>query len=311
MYDDISCIVFRDDDRSGRIIATNVPYPYAKVGDSFWRLTELSPAKTDKLRAALDVPQGVWMVSSLGIGVLFSHFYDWLGFYVYLHIHDDPDIIRAFVLNGASDRGILPCPYGMEGEVTEINAYDADTFVRMKYRLSAIHRSRYAFCCAQNFSAVPGETVVNSLKRMQEIQKSQLTFCGVQEAFEFGAYGYDNLVSRMLYLCWLSWLASLSADEKLSAELYTCPGHEMGALCLKLRTVIPPLDTVRQREGFSSVLDAMDFLARKAELYDIDTKISWDGEASALSVDIQCLQLPNIFQPTDGKEPTRKMSAGV
>ena len=78
MYDDISCIVFRDDDRSGRIIATNVPYPYAKVGDSFWRLTELSPAKTDKLRAALDVPQGVWMVSSLGIGVLFSHFYYWI-----------------------------------------------------------------------------------------------------------------------------------------------------------------------------------------------------------------------------------------
>lgn len=307
-YDDVSCIVFQGD-AEGRILSSNAPDPRARPGASFWELAAMTPTQIEKLKDVLQAPLGVWTVSSLGVGVLFSHFFDWVGCYVYLHIHDDPETVLDFVCGGAADSGILPCPYGMKKRSSVERSYDADTYVRIMYRLSAMSKARHVFCCAQDFRIMSGDVLLESLMQIGEIQKSHL-LVDAQAVFAFGSFGYDNLVSRFSYLCWLGILSVLSEDHQIHAEFYAHSQQELSPLCVKLWIKSRPVEEVRQREDLNGILDAVDDVVAKGKSYDIRTDVNWDIEKRIFCVDIQCIRLPALLQPSDVKEPLAYCGAG-
>ena len=302
-FEDVSCIVFRDEEWGGEIVATNVPSAYAPVGESFWTLAELTCAKVKRLRERLQDPVAMWVVSALGVGVLFSHFYHWIGCYVYLHIHDDPAVVIDFIANGAADKDIQLCPFGMKRVRSKMDTYDAEIHVRIRHRLMAMRRAQYTFCCAQDFYLMPGQNMDAALRQLANVLNVKLSVGDPQSVFAYGACGYDNLMTRFLWLCWLSWLHTLSVDGEIKAEFYPYPAHPLGVFCLRLKTEFPSVEQLRQRGDMEEILSAMDLLVDKGKRYDLTTDISWDTKGGLFAVDIQCIHLPTLFEPTDSKDP--------
>lgn len=302
-YEDVTFILFSDfGDRGDKILTSNVLDPAVKTGDSFWALSGLPPRRVKRMKERVLEASAVWMVSDLGIGVLFNHYLSYMGCYVYLHIHEDPRLILSCLEwnNGVfREDPVSPCPFDVPKEFV---LWDDDVLRRGRDRLCSVEAVRQMFCGVQNFVRYSGAQMYESVAQINEMLGEPMTFCDTRAAFSFDAFGFDNHVSHFGYIFWLCMLASLSADGQVKGSFHPFSEMDSAPLCLRMEIKLPPMDQLRQRSDLRHIKQVTEEVKKALETYEIYIEDQWDFQGEVLTVDLACIHAPESALPNDGKE---------
>ena len=90
-------VVFSSEDQQGSVLTSNAPDPTLTRGESFWARMKLTDEDVEKLRELLSCQSACWMVTDLGVGILYSAHAASLGVYIYIHLIEDPLAVRRLL----------------------------------------------------------------------------------------------------------------------------------------------------------------------------------------------------------------------
>ena len=90
-------VVFSGEDEKGSVLVSNTQDPTLVRGESFWARMRLTSDEVQKLKTLMVDERAFWMVTDLGIGILFPAFVPSLGMYFYVHLREDPLAVRRLL----------------------------------------------------------------------------------------------------------------------------------------------------------------------------------------------------------------------
>lgn len=308
--------LFRSDTEEGTVAVAHVADPTLVRGESFWKRTHLSSKKIAKLRETLLKDGITWISSALGVGILFSEYDLWMGLFLYIHVHDDPEGLRESLAAGEPGWA-KPRDQGWLGSSlqTACGAGDEAVRQRLALRMDELHRVHLAALALEGdrFMALSlVETLVDAVAGLIRCPIRRATKAVYTAAVSVGAGAHATDTEEVVRchvphviagagFYWLGLMREMAIDGAITYEV-SCVERD-GASCLRLcfeaeveeGCLANLCDENRKR------LLEMDHVAYRQELNGVRTSVTAD-EASCTEGRFR-LAVSMIFQRHPAKDP--------
>ncbi len=229
-------VLFRGDENHGGVLFSRVADPSLKPGEKFWSRLGFSVEDKQKLLDLMLENDAVWVLSKLGVGIIYRRFHLWTGYYLYIHFHDEPKALFTLLRERVVPRcapvmAVHGVPKRTEGP------WDEPTMTRFSRHVDHLRSMK-------NTLESPHETEVLYLSDIIRLASDIALFMGFSldietetEETSFMPGHYARLAEGML-LYWLCATLMLSVNDRVGMKADILSRGRDRVLKLALTTVV-------------------------------------------------------------------------
>ncbi|MBQ9781422.1 MAG: hypothetical protein IJW00_10840 [Clostridia bacterium] len=135
-------------DREGSVLSCSDMDRGLARGESFWDKTGLSPETVNELRREMAEGGSLWVISSLGVGILVGRYELWTGVYLYIHLNEQPRLLKYAVCKGLLKLPTVQLPACMEMRTRRPTDWEDPAFLMRLSRMETLLRRGFAHTLA-------------------------------------------------------------------------------------------------------------------------------------------------------------------
>lgn len=259
-------VLFAGDDEEGRVLASRVADPTLCRGESFYHRLALSVEEITEVRAALSSGETCLLVSALGVGLLSARYDLWAGFFVYIHIHEDPKALRRlFCHESLIPKNVLPSPLGGLRSRSSPTAEDAPVLIRLRGSLADLTASKSACLSGAADSPLPLSAVRELILAVARLSGGEWTLTAGDGEEETVLCPAPRMAEAMC-VYWTCLMASVSANGRAACHIKACQRAEGRSPAIRWETTVDRGLLSGDTEESVHLLRDMDHMAYRAEL---------------------------------------------
>lgn len=302
-------VFFRSDEYNGGVLYSRVADPTLRLGENFWLRLGVSMEERHKLRELMFETDAVWLLSKLGVGLLYKRYDLWTGYYLYVHFHDDPQALGALLSRGRLlTYSPLMAVHGLRKKTEGIcDEMTATRFLKSLERVQAMKRRLEK----------PHEGNLLYVEELYGIADAAAELAGFSLVLEYGdgdlssMPGHYARLAEGLLLYWLGVASMLSVDGRVKMAGKVAANGRDQTLILGFETVVNREELLELTPKRYQLFLNYDHMAYKSEISGVRTYWTADelSEEEPMSRDIaadgQSRYLKLTFHVSLEKDPFR------
>ena len=304
-------VLFKSDDEEGRVLVSHVADPAIRGGEPFWKLLKLSTTDIATLRAALAEGHTCWLVSDLGVGFISARYDLWSGYFLYIHIHDDPSAVRRLLYRRqVSSAVIQPPPLGGMRTTSAPSEKDEAVLRRLEQSLAYIDGVQ-----VMSHKQVPDGRL--SITEISTWISSVASFIGCSLGWRVGdastlegnaSVGDEvscpspRLVEGMI-LYWICLFHRLFPEEEMICTVSPCACHGETVLRAALHVVASEKKMTQKLLDTEGLFSDMNHMIYKGELCGVRITATADDVPAKAGEPQKCLTAELCFFQNPARNP--------